>query len=337
MRFKNMTVGKQQGELARFRVLGGPDSGVVFVITAPRVTMGRGDENDIILSDLKASRKHAEVTSTMGAFMIRDLGSSHGFLINGVSQKQLQLKNGDKIGLGETVMEFLGGTNVGATQMLVRNPDQVSKKVGTGNSGLTQFLQRPPASGGGATGPRNQGDSGSFIEKNKKLFLILALLMVGAGLLPQAENTMRRKKPNVYTSIDTNGEARVPAALAVVDYDAPAYKSADLYYRLGMRELRSKNYHRAMADFETASQIYENHPLARVYIATTRTLMDEDAKSKFEEARRDEAASRYRGAVNQYNYIKRLYDSDQSHKNYRDAEAKVTEIEKKMKDMEKIQ
>ena len=88
-----MTVGKQQGELARFRVLGGPDSGVVYVITNARATIGRAEDNDVILSDIKASRKHAELTLVGGTAMIKDMGSSHGFVVNGVQQRQMQLKS----------------------------------------------------------------------------------------------------------------------------------------------------------------------------------------------------------------------------------------------------
>ena len=35
-----------------------------LVITGARTSLGRGEENDIMVSDLKASRKHAEFTSS---------------------------------------------------------------------------------------------------------------------------------------------------------------------------------------------------------------------------------------------------------------------------------
>lgn len=337
MRFRNMTVGKQQGELARFRVVGGPDNGVVFVITAPRITLGRGEENDIILTDLKASRKHLEVLWQMGAAIVKDLGSTHGFLVNGTKQIQFQLKTGDKVGVGETVLEFVSSGQSGATQMITRTPDQSSRKVGTGNSGLTQFIARPSGSASVQDKAQAAAQNQTFIEKNKKLFLMLMILMLSAGMLPEADKRISGRKKRAYTPVETGDRKPDAAILTQVDYESTQYKSADIYYKLGLRELRSKNFRRALNDFEMASQIYESHPLARVYVARTKEAIKEEAKIKFEEAKKHEAANRFQLAVSDYSYIKRLYESDQSAENYKNATTALEALDKKIKEMEKIQ
>ena len=61
-RFRVQNVARQAGELARFRVAKGPDRGSIFVLRDSRVTIGRGEDSDIMIGDLKASRFHAEGT-----------------------------------------------------------------------------------------------------------------------------------------------------------------------------------------------------------------------------------------------------------------------------------
>ncbi|MBI3558537.1 MAG: FHA domain-containing protein [Deltaproteobacteria bacterium] len=328
-------MGKQQSELARLRVLGGPDSGVVFIMTTPRVTIGRGEDNDIILGDIKASRKHAEIVVQDGNATITDLGSSHGFMVNGNPLKQAQLRNGDKIGLGTTVLEYVGGANQGATQMLVRPPVQTSKVVGTinSNSGLTQFIQRPQAA---ASAPSKLAGDQGFLVKNKKLVLMLGGLMVITGLLPEAQNQINKKNPHVkYVDPQAASNDNEPSILSQEDAKSDAFKSSNLYFKLGMREFNSKNYLRAMNAFETAIQIYGNHKLASVYLRTTKKRMEEEAEEHFKHAKLDEAANRTREAIDHLSAIRRLYTSDQSNPIYKDADKKITELEKNMVDMEK--
>ncbi len=306
-------------------------------MTTARVTIGRGEDNDIILGDIKASRKHAEITLQNGNAMITDLGSSHGFMVNGAQLKQAQLKNGDKIGLGATVLEFVGGANQGATQMLIRPPVQTSKVVGTinSNSGLTQFIQRPTAGVAGTAGGKPAPEQG-FLEKNKKLMMALGGLMLITGLLPEAQNQINKKNPKVaYIDPQSASNETEAPVLSQEDANSDAYKSSNLYYRLGMREFNSKNYIRAMNAFDTAIQIYGNHKLASVYLRTTRKRMEEEAEDHFKHAKVDEAANRTHEAIDHLNAIRRLYTTDQSNPIYKDADKKIIELEKRLVDMEK--
>jgi len=71
-------------------------------------TLGRGSENDIPLSDKWASRNHAmfQIVGESSYFLI-DLGSRNGSFVNGKRVTiPISLKNGDRITLGETNLEF---------------------------------------------------------------------------------------------------------------------------------------------------------------------------------------------------------------------------------------
>lgn len=334
-----MTVGRQQAEQARLRVLGGPDTGVVFVLTTGRVTIGRGEENDIILTDLKTSRKHAEVTIGPAGAVLRDLGSAHGIMVNGKPVKQGPLRSGDRVGLGETVLEFILA-DTGATRLMVVPPPQSAPVVGTGTSGLTQFIPRPqapakPTASAGAYAKLNvaPAKAPSFIEKNKKLVVALGVLMALAVMIPEVDKK-NKKKHGAYSDPPMI-DALKAAGLGPPPVDPVMLKQADLHFKECYREFRANNYLRAQAACEVALQVYGDHALARVYLESTAKKMLEEANKFLEVAKKDEDAGRYRAALEKCEAVKRMYAKDQSNLIYKQADTQAIAVEKKMKEMDR--
>jgi hypothetical protein len=70
------------------------------------VTIGRMNECDIILTDTGASRQHAEVRRDGDRFLVADLGSTNGTLVNESTVDERELEEGDRITIGRTVLEF---------------------------------------------------------------------------------------------------------------------------------------------------------------------------------------------------------------------------------------
>ena len=70
------------------------------------VTIGRMNECDIILTDTGASRQHAEVRRNGDRFLVADLGSTNGTLVNESTVDERELEEGDRITIGRTVLEF---------------------------------------------------------------------------------------------------------------------------------------------------------------------------------------------------------------------------------------
>lgn len=84
------------------------DTMQIPLVNAYSWTLGRGSENDIPLSDKCASRNHAmfQIVGESSYFLI-DLGSRNGSFVNGKRVTiPVSLKNGDRIILGETKLEF---------------------------------------------------------------------------------------------------------------------------------------------------------------------------------------------------------------------------------------
>jgi ABC-type multidrug transport system ATPase subunit/pSer/pThr/pTyr-binding forkhead associated (FHA) protein len=78
--------------------------------TAGTVRLGRGETNDIVLGDLRASRHHAELRPTAdGSFEVVDLGSRNGTFHNGRQITRAPLAPGDLVAIGRHQFVFDGG------------------------------------------------------------------------------------------------------------------------------------------------------------------------------------------------------------------------------------
>jgi len=90
------------------KVIDGPGTGERMTLPQ-RATLGRSRECDLQLKAIEASRFHAEVVLTDGRYVVKDLGSSNGTLVNGAPITEQVLEEGDRITIGEVTLEYLGG------------------------------------------------------------------------------------------------------------------------------------------------------------------------------------------------------------------------------------
>ena len=64
------------------------------------VVIGRGHDVDVRLDDGWVSRVHCLIDQIDGTLIVRDLGSSHGTLVNGERVDESRLRPGDTISIG---------------------------------------------------------------------------------------------------------------------------------------------------------------------------------------------------------------------------------------------
>ena len=78
-----------------------------YTLVASRLMVGRESKNDIVVSDINASRTHAELScDPQGTWVITDLGSTNGTLVNGFEVASQPLQEGDRITIGTTNFVF---------------------------------------------------------------------------------------------------------------------------------------------------------------------------------------------------------------------------------------
>jgi two-component system NtrC family sensor kinase len=88
------------------RIKTGEKKGGSYPITDHPVFIGRDSSNTIILPDKQVSRKHACISPHGAEYLIEDLGSANGTLVNDHPVQRQVLRPGDEIRLGTTILEF---------------------------------------------------------------------------------------------------------------------------------------------------------------------------------------------------------------------------------------
>lgn len=82
-----------------------------IVLTGSPVVLGRHADCDLVLQDEQASRRHAQVEPGPGGFVLVDLGSTNGTLLNGERvDAPVQLSPGDQIVVGGSLVKFVGAS-----------------------------------------------------------------------------------------------------------------------------------------------------------------------------------------------------------------------------------
>ena len=87
----------------------GEYAGRRYVFDQPQVTLGRTEENDVVVPGAGASRKHARILLEGESYQVEDLQSSNGTKINGEPlTRPLSLRDGDLLQIGEVTFTFQG-------------------------------------------------------------------------------------------------------------------------------------------------------------------------------------------------------------------------------------
>jgi hypothetical protein len=81
-----------------------------FDLDVPCAVIGRESQCEIVIDDPLASRRHAQVLRNPdGQFMVEDLGSKNGILVNGKKLARAALRDGDVVRIGRTEILFTTG------------------------------------------------------------------------------------------------------------------------------------------------------------------------------------------------------------------------------------
>ncbi len=82
----------------------------VYPMDKARLVAGRGKNCDIVIDAFGVSRYHCEFVMKEGAYVLVDLHSSNGTLVNGKKKIEHALNNGDEITVGNVILKYGDGT-----------------------------------------------------------------------------------------------------------------------------------------------------------------------------------------------------------------------------------
>jgi pSer/pThr/pTyr-binding forkhead associated (FHA) protein len=110
------------------RVLDGADRGRVFANLEPPITLGREEGNIIQLNDERVSRYHAKIQLDHDHLVLTDLQSTNGTRVNGEDIQLRNLRFGDVIHVGRTVLVF------GSREQIDQRLKDLNKKLSGGEA-----------------------------------------------------------------------------------------------------------------------------------------------------------------------------------------------------------
>lgn len=84
------------------------------VLGEQSVHIGRGGENTIVLENDSVSRQHARVDKRGHHYFVTDLNSTNGTYVNDDLVSDYQMRRGDQLKIGDTIVKFLSGSDVEA-------------------------------------------------------------------------------------------------------------------------------------------------------------------------------------------------------------------------------
>ena len=117
------------------KVVKGRFTGKSFNVTADELTIGRVEQNILVVFDAGVSRQHAVIRRDPMGYRLADLGSRNGTLLNGAPVVEESLSDGDLITLGTVSLRFsTGGGGAGRineehTQILGMGGGKASKRT----------------------------------------------------------------------------------------------------------------------------------------------------------------------------------------------------------------
>lgn len=93
--------------MATFLIHKPDDETQIIKLEKNHITLGRREDNDIVLDDVFVSRQHIEIEKKDKAYIIKDRKSRYGTFVNGESVIEIQLNYGDEIQVGNTLITFV--------------------------------------------------------------------------------------------------------------------------------------------------------------------------------------------------------------------------------------
>ncbi len=296
MVLKHFESPKEAGVYHRLVCLTGSNKGESYVLTGNRIVIGRSEKADIRINDAKASREHAEITKVGETWYATDLGSQNGVVVNEKKITQQSLAEGDKLIVGQTVFKF--------ARVEVSAKARASKEEAE----------------------ESQGPNKSFLP-----FLILIIIFAGLFLFDTEETeapASRQASTNTYQNVNNEFVSAIQKRQA--NENKQMKEKLTVIYQRGLRELRERNYFRAIHEFNLALIIAPGDSQAEYYLRKTKEELDKEIEGFTAKAQRDEESLKYQSSIVSYCAIIRLLYTVPDDPRHKNAVLQINELESKL-------
>ncbi len=314
---KNMKAPKEAGTHYRLMCMTGKSKGTSYYFSKKRVVMGRSDKVDVQILDTKSSREHAELALVGDQYVLTDLGSQNGVIVNDLKVSQHRLVNNDKIIIGQTVYKYNKIVVKEAALISVEEDEDEDED----DEDFSEDFEKETSSS-----KKKKKDK----KKKPNILIILIVLAGGLFMLPEGQqNPAGRRKGRVMGGIKKEKiEFTDKRETEIVDKDVKNKLQA--FIHRGQREYREQNFFRAIEQFELALILVPNHGDASFYLKRTKDSLEAYIKAIEVKAKQDEDALKISSAMNQYCAIITFLQDYPEDERYKKAEKQVASLEEKL-------
>ncbi len=291
---KNYQITKDPGRHHRLLCMTGDRRGEVYYLKSKRILLGRSKSADIKVFDQKSSREHAELLNVKGEYIITDLGSNNGIVINGEKVNQVPLKNKDRLIIGKTVYKY-EIQNIAEPELKLVNKGQEEES------------------------PKD--------NKRKNIALIVLGLVVAFVFLTDEEKKQPARR--VQMANDLSNDFVKLQKQRQFEKDKVVSKKLDVIVQRGIRELREGNYYRAINEFDMALILSPQNSRALSYKEKAQKSLDDDIDKFFALAARDYEAFNYAKAIKSYCAVIKMLEYKPDDDRKKSAEKNIEEITNK--------
>lgn len=290
---------KEAGVYFRLICLTGGNKGESYVLLGNRIVIGRSEKADIRLNDGKASREHAEITKVGESWFATDLGSQNGVVVNDKKITQQQLNEGDKVIVGQTVFKF-AKVEVATKAKVIKEDTEEERGKAAANK--------------------------AFIP-----FLVLMVILVVLFLFDDGENKSPPVRKQEGRNLqDVNNEYAVAIQKRQANENKQLKEKLTVIYQRGLRELRERNYYRAIHEFNLALIIAPGDSHAEYYLRRTKEELDKEIEGFVAKAQRDQESLKFNSAIISYCSIIRLLYSVPDDPRHKNAIKQIKDLESKL-------
>jgi len=303
---KSVKAPKEPGKYYRLLCMTGKNKGLSYYLGNKRVVMGRSEKVDVQVLDTKSSREHAELALVGGQYVLTDLGSQNGVIVNDLKVSQHRLKENDKIIIGQTVYKY--------NEIDVKSADLLT------NVDIDEEEDEE----------ENEDSKSKSIKEKKKpnLIIILLVIVAVAFLIPSEDGKKSQRRGKRVGNI--NAERITIDSPREVEIDKDIRDKLKAFLHRGQREYREGNYFRAIEQFELALILVPNHGDASFYLKKTKQAAKDYLFKLKEKAAQDKDALKLTSALNQYCAIVSFLQDDPTNERYIEAEKQIEILEEQL-------
>lgn len=238
-------------------VMNGPDKGIVYKLMGNSVSIGRGNDNDIVITnDPKCSRRHALIRLTTEGYIIEDVSGKNKMWVNGREVSSAALQSDTKFMVGNTELRF----NIGGPRQ------QTRLQVAPTNHLPPDARPRRPA----------QTSSGSPLTRRLILYgsvgAILYFLLSPSS--KKADDTGLRSEQQIEAEIEVAKKLQESAEKKQIGNNLPFEEAQGSYVR-GFRDYKKGHFGSAMESFQACLSLYPEHVLCNRYLRLSQRRFNE--------------------------------------------------------------